>query len=34
VRAYETRDDEFSLRGHRALFDRFAGAKREMTTPE
>ncbi len=29
VRAYETRDDECSLRAHRALFDRFAGAKRE-----
>lgn len=28
VRAYETRDDEFSRRAHRALFDRFAGAKR------
>ncbi len=30
VRAYETRDDEFSLRAHRALFDRFTGAKREV----
>ncbi len=31
VRAYETRDDEFSLRAHRALFDRFAGPKREQS---
>ncbi len=31
VRAYATRDDEFSLRAHRALFDRFSGAKREVT---
>jgi adenylate kinase family enzyme len=36
VRAYETRDDEFSLVAHRALFDRFAGPKREVRkmTPE
>jgi adenylate kinase family enzyme len=33
VRAYETRDDEFSLRAHRALFDRFAGRKRELKAP-
>lgn len=32
VRAYETRDDEFSLRAHRALFDEFRGDKREWTT--
>ena len=31
VRAYETRDDEFSLRSHRALFDSFAGDKVELT---
>lgn len=31
VRAYETRTDEFSLHAHRALFDGFAGAKRELT---
>ena len=30
VRAYETRDDEYSLRAHRALFDRFPGRKREI----
>jgi adenylate kinase family enzyme len=30
VRAYETRDDEFSLRSHRRLFDGFAGPKREL----
>jgi len=29
VRDYETRDDDFSLRRHRALFDTFAGPKRE-----
>jgi adenylate kinase family enzyme len=32
VRAYATRDDEFSLRGHRALYDRFRGDKRELVT--
>jgi adenylate kinase family enzyme len=32
VRAYATREDEFSLLAHRALFDRFPGAKREVTT--
>jgi adenylate kinase family enzyme len=31
VRAYATRDDEFSLRAHRALFDGFAGDKVELT---
>ncbi len=32
VHAYATRDDEFSLRAHRALFDRFTGDKIEITT--
>jgi adenylate kinase family enzyme len=32
VRAYATRDDEFSLRSHRAVFDAFTGTKRELTT--
>jgi adenylate kinase family enzyme len=32
VRAYETRTDELSLAAHRALFDRFTGAKRELTS--
>jgi adenylate kinase family enzyme len=32
VRAYATRDDEFSLRAHRALFDSFAGDKVEQTS--
>jgi adenylate kinase family enzyme len=32
VRAYATREDELSLRAHRTLFDRFVGAKREVTT--
>lgn len=31
VRAYATRDDEFSLRAHRTLFDSFAGDKIEHT---
>ena len=31
VRAYDTRDDEYSLKAHRALFDRFPGPKREIT---
>lgn len=31
VRDYETRDDEYSLKSHRALFDRFPGPKREIT---
>jgi hypothetical protein len=30
VRDYETRDDEYSLKAHRALFDRFRGKKREI----
>lgn len=30
VRAYETRDDEFSLRSHRRLYDNFSGLKREL----
>jgi adenylate kinase family enzyme len=35
VRAYETRQDEFSLSSHRALFDRFAARKCELTaSPE
>lgn len=29
VRQYETRDDEFSLTRHRAIFDAFTGVKRE-----
>lgn len=33
VRAYETRDDEYGLRRHRALFDAFTGRKRELTDP-
>jgi adenylate kinase family enzyme len=33
VRAYATRDDEFSLRAHRALFDGFAGDKVELASP-
>jgi len=32
VREYESRDDEYSLRRHRWLFDRFNGVKREFTT--
>ena len=31
VRAYETRDDVYSLSGHRWLFDWFSGVKREFT---
>lgn len=34
VRAYYTRDGVMSLRGHRAIFDRYAGPKREITRPE
>lgn len=30
IREYETRADELSLRAHRALFDAFAGEKREL----
>ncbi len=33
IRAYASRDDEFSLRAHRALFDRFAGDKIELGEP-
>ncbi|TWI10394.1 AAA family ATPase [Aerolutibacter ruishenii] len=33
VRGYETRDDEFSLRRHRMLFDGFSGEKREYIEP-
>ena len=29
VRGYDTRDDEFSRRRHRELFDRFSGDKQE-----
>lgn len=31
VRQYETRDDEYGLKRHRAIFERFAGPKREYT---
>lgn len=31
VRRYETRDDEYGLKRHRKIFDRFTGAKREYT---
>jgi adenylate kinase family enzyme len=34
VRTYETRDDEYGLRRHRALFDAFPGGKRELTDPD
>jgi adenylate kinase family enzyme len=33
VRSYETRDDEYGLRRHRALYDAFPGPKRELTDP-
>lgn len=32
VREYDTRDDEYGLRRHRALFDRFTGKKREYSS--
>ena len=32
VRGYYTRDDAWSYAAHRALFDAFAGPKRELTT--
>jgi adenylate kinase family enzyme len=32
VRAYETRNDEFSLQSHRRLYNSFAGKKREIAT--
>src|SRR5690606_25378359 len=34
VSRYETREDEFGLRRHRAIFDRFGGAKREYRSME
>ena len=34
VREYETRDDEYGLRRHRELFERFGGPKREYTSLE
>jgi hypothetical protein len=33
VRAYDSRDDEFSLRAHRRLFKSFNGPKREVGAP-
>ncbi len=33
VREYETRNDEFSLARHRAIFHSFAGQRREITNP-
>ena len=33
VRAYESRDDEYGLKRHRALFESFAGKKREFNDP-
>jgi adenylate kinase family enzyme len=32
VREYDTRDDEYGLRRHRAIFDRFTGTKREYSS--
>jgi adenylate kinase family enzyme len=32
VREYETRDDEYGLKRHRQVFERFNGAKREYTS--
>jgi adenylate kinase family enzyme len=34
IRDYESRRDELSLAAHRALFDRFAGDKRALTSRE
>ncbi len=34
VREYETRDDEFGLKWHRRLFQRFSGVKKEYTSLE
>lgn len=34
IRDYETRNDTFSLAGHRALFDSFGGDKIELTSSE
>ena len=33
VSAYESRDDEYGLKRHRALFDSFTGKKRELNDP-
>ena len=33
VREYETRDDEYGLARHRAIFDAYAGRKREHVRP-
>lgn len=33
VREYDTREDEFGLKRHRAIFDGFAGMKREFASP-
>lgn len=33
VARYDERDDEYGLRRHRAVFDAFAGPKRELTDP-
>lgn len=33
VSAYESRDDEYGLKRHRALFDSFTGKKREFNDP-
>jgi adenylate kinase family enzyme len=32
VREYETRDDEYGLKRHRQIFERFQGPKREYTS--
>lgn len=34
IREYDSRDDVFGLAAHRALFDGFAGDKRELTSRE
>ncbi len=34
VASYETRDDEYGLRRHKALFEAFGGKKREITKPD
>ncbi len=34
VKDYETRKDEYGLRRHRALYESFAGTKRECRHPE
>ncbi|EDY39858.1 hypothetical protein CPCC7001_2740 [Cyanobium sp. PCC 7001] len=34
VRSYPTREDEYGLGQHRALFEAFPGWKRELTRPE